>query len=111
MAKADEKNGEITTAPMTQNTDVRVQIVQFNHPSGFFAGAESVWYGQDNENVADEEFWQFNVIAGYRFAQRRAEMAVAGLNLSDQDYRLNPINYHAELPRERTLLVSFKFNF
>jgi hypothetical protein len=33
------------------------------------------------------------------------------LNLTDRDYHLNPLNLYSELPRERTLAASFKFNF
>ncbi len=84
---------------------------RFFHPSGFFAEAQSLWFGQDNRNLTDEDFWQFNVFVGYRFARRRAELLVGGLNLTDRDYRLHPVNLYAELPRQRTLLVRFKFNF
>ena len=56
-------------------------------------------------------FAQFNVFAGYRFPRRRAELTVGLLNIADQDYRLNPLNLHADLARERTLTVNFKFNF
>ena len=33
------------------------------------------------------------------------------LNITDQNYRLNPLNLYNELPRERTLSVLFKFYF
>ncbi len=33
------------------------------------------------------------------------------LNLGGQDYRLNRLNLYFELPRERTLAVSFRFYF
>jgi Tfp pilus assembly protein PilF len=93
---------------------------RYTHRGGFFAGAEALWFAQESEHyhntllpdtVPDEQFWQFNVYAGWRFAQRRAELLVGGLNLTDEDYRLNPVNLHAWLPRERTLLVSLRFNF
>ena len=58
-----------------------------------------------------DDFWQFNLYAGYRFLQRRAEARVGLLNLGDQDYRLNPLTLYNELPRQRELTVSFKFNF
>jgi len=32
-------------------------------------------------------------------------------NLLDQDYRLNPLNLHLELPRERMFVARLKFNF
>ena len=42
---------------------------------------------------------------------RRAELSVGVLNLTDRDYKLNPLTLYNELPRERLLTVSFKFNF
>ena len=84
---------------------------KYAHPCGFFAEAQSLWYSQHDPNFPDSDFWQFNVFAGYWFAQRRVELLVAGLNLGGRDYRLAPINIYSDLPRERTLLVSLKFNF
>jgi tetratricopeptide (TPR) repeat protein len=95
---------------------------KYTHPCGFFAEAQGLWRRQesshrndtllpDTSDLPGEDFWQVNVFVGYRFAHRRAELMVGGLNLCGQDYRLNPINHYAELPRERTYLVSFKFNF
>ena len=58
-----------------------------------------------------DDFWQFHVTAGYRFLQRRAEVRVGILNLTDRDYRLNPLNLHLEAPRERTFTASLRFYF
>jgi tetratricopeptide (TPR) repeat protein len=80
-------------------------------PCGFFSEAQALWYLQHDPSFPSSDFWQFNVFAGYRFAQRRVEFLVAGLNLAGQDYRLSPINLYTELPRQRTLVLSFKFNF
>jgi Tfp pilus assembly protein PilF len=85
--------------------------VNYAHPCGFFSEAQALWYAQDSRNLPDSDFWQINVFGGYRFADRRVEVLVGGLNLTDQNYRLNPINLHNELPRKRTLLVSWRFNF
>jgi hypothetical protein len=87
----------------------------FNHPSGFFAGAEALWTLQRNEGytpaLAGADFWQFNAFVGYRFPGRHAEVRLALLNIADQDYRLNPLNLTAQLPRERTLVVRLDFHF
>lgn len=87
----------------------------YNTPCGFFARASAIWTAQDNKGYTParpgDNFWQFNLEAGYRFARRRAEVRVRLLNLTDQDYRLNPLNLTQELPRERTLAVSLQFNF
>jgi hypothetical protein len=36
---------------------------------------------------------------------------VGVLNLTDEDYRLNPLNLTGSLPRERTFYSSLQFNF
>jgi tetratricopeptide (TPR) repeat protein len=87
----------------------------YNHSCGFFARAGAVWSRQDNSGYTParpgDDFWQFNLEAGYRFAQRRAELRLGLLNLTDRDYHLNPLNLTPELPRERTLAVSVLINF
>ena len=87
----------------------------FNHRSGFFARAEAVWHAQSNGGYSPalpgDDFWQFNAFAGYRLPHRRAEITVGVLNLSGRDYRLNPLNLHAELARERTFVAGLKFFF
>ncbi|MBI3852328.1 MAG: TonB-dependent receptor [Verrucomicrobia bacterium] len=87
----------------------------FNHPCGFFGEGEARWYTQENQGYTPKEpgddFWQFNAFAGYRFPRRKAEVALGLLNITDQDYRLNPLNVYNELPRERTLMVRLRLNF
>lgn len=87
----------------------------FNHPSGFFAEVHSLWRHQNNfhyePKLPGDDFWQFNLLTGYRLARRRAEITVGLLNVTSQDYRLNSLNLYQELPRERTLLVSLSLNF
>jgi Tfp pilus assembly protein PilF len=87
----------------------------YNHSSGWFAQFESAWFAQMNDGysavVRDDSFWQHNAYVGYRFARRRAEVRVGILNLTDEDYRLNPLNLTARLPRERTFYSSLQLNF
>ncbi len=83
----------------------------FHHRCGAFAQWESAWYRQNNSSLPDEDFWQHNVFAGYRFPRRHAEVRVGLLNVADSDYRLNPLNLHAELPRGRTFTASLRLNF
>ncbi|MDB6130087.1 MAG: hypothetical protein JWM04_1194 [Verrucomicrobiales bacterium] len=83
-------------------------------PCGFFAGAEAHWYKQHNFGfgfMPGDDFWHYNAFAGYRFPHRQAELRVALLNIGNRDYRLNPINLYNEVPHERTVVVSLKFNF
>jgi outer membrane receptor protein involved in Fe transport len=87
----------------------------YYHPCGFFGQINTVWSQQSNRGysapIPGDDFWQYNVHAGYRFLRRRAEAAVGVLNLTDRDYRLNPLTLYNELPRERTFVASLKFFF
>ena len=89
--------------------------LNFNHPSGVFAQWESSWYHQDNFGytpaLPDADFWQHNLMVGYRFPRRHAELRAGVVNLLDTDYRLNPLNLHAELPRTRMFVGSLRLNF
>jgi outer membrane receptor protein involved in Fe transport len=89
--------------------------LRWHHPSGLFAQTDAAWYRQSNRGFPvarpGDDFWHFNAFAGYRFPRRRAEVRVGLLNLTGQDYRLEPLNLHADLPRERTVAVSLKVDF
>jgi len=92
-----------------------VLFARFNYASGFFSQFDTVWSQQSNRgyspDIPGDDFWQFNMYAGYRFLQRRAELKIGLLNFTGQDYQLNPLTLYSELPRERTLAASFKFYF
>ena len=87
----------------------------YNHPCGFFAQGEALWYGQSNSGYTPGEpgadFWQFNAFVGYRFPRRKAQVTLGLLNITDQNYNLNPLNLYNELPRSRTLVLSLQLNF
>ena len=105
----------------TANRDVSATLQQltlyalFNARCGFYSRFESAWYEQSNSGYAvrlgGDDFWQFNAFVGYRFPRRVLAVELGVLNLTDRDYKLNPLNLYAELPRERTLVVSLKLNF
>ncbi|MEK7675093.1 MAG: FecR domain-containing protein [Verrucomicrobiota bacterium] len=87
----------------------------YNHPGGFFSQVQSHWTAQSNQGynpgLPGDSFWQHHFFVGYRFPRRLAEIRLGLLNLTGRDYLLNPLNLHAELPRERTLTASLKLNF
>ncbi len=89
----------------------------YNHPSGFFWRLEGYWAQQSNvqppktADLPGDEIFQFNAYAGYRFRRNYGDITLAFLNITDQDYKLNPLNYYNELPRERTLGVRVRLNF
>jgi len=104
-------------------------FVLYNDPSGFFAQAQAVWTGQQNQgyyggldnNVSSEppsDFWQFNLFAGYRFRNNLGEISLGLLDLNGRNYRLNPLNdlytpidFYDSIATQRTLLVRVRFNF
>jgi predicted Zn-dependent protease len=108
-----------TTVQQEQNERAVLQHGQlfliYNHPCGFFAGWSSDWYHQDNHGdaagLADADFWQHNFFAGYVFPHRRAELRLGILNLTGQDYRLNPLNLQPEPARGRTFTAALRLNF
>ncbi len=103
--------------PRTRSDGLLHQVNLFaiyNDPSGFFTQAEALWNAQSTDGdttPADNDFWQFNLFGGWRGFQRRFEVRVGILNITGEDYRLNPLNLTAELPRERTFVARMKFNF
>jgi predicted Zn-dependent protease len=112
-------SGVSGVSSLDQNNRVVLQHGQlfliYNHPCGFFAEWSSDWYHQDNHGYSPglpgDDFWQHNVFAGYVFPHRRAELRLGLLNLTDQDYRLNPLNLQSELARGRTFTASLHLNF
>jgi tetratricopeptide (TPR) repeat protein len=90
-------------------------LVVYNHPCGFFAQPEAHWYAQNNSGYNPGEpganFWQFNAFIGYRFPRRKAEITLGLLNLTGQNYNLNPLNLYNELPRSRTLALRLQLSF
>lgn len=107
------------TGVRAYNQDVNATLHQvqlsalYNHRCGFFAEFAALWSQQSNRGDAagmpGDDFWHFDAFAGYRFFERRAEARLGVLNLTDRDYRLYPLTLYRELPRERTLVVNFKF--
>jgi hypothetical protein len=93
-------------------------FVRFQDPGGFFADAEGLHFAQVKEwqmyegsPSEGDAFFHLNAAAGFRWAQRRAELRVTALNLLAQDYHLHSFNGPVALPRDRTLAVSFRFEF
>jgi outer membrane receptor protein involved in Fe transport len=108
-------NGFITSQHPRATLHQLYLFTIFNHPSGFFSQFQSVWNAQSNSGYSaplpGDDFWQFNAFVGYRLPRRHLEVSVGVLNLTDRDYRLNPLTLYAELPRERTAVMTLKLNF
>jgi hypothetical protein len=87
----------------------------FNHPAGGFARWDSTWTRQENEldaaGYSGDAFWQHDLWLGWRFARRQAELAVGLLNVTDQDYRLYPLNWYVDTYRARTVVLRWRCSF
>jgi outer membrane receptor protein involved in Fe transport len=87
----------------------------FQLPCGIFASMQGQWWqqnlSQDLSSVPGDHFWQLNAEIGYRSPRRRVQISVGFLNITDQDYRLHPINLYPDLPRSRTLALKLQLNF
>ena len=108
-----------TAPPLNQTLESVLQTVSlhanWNHPSGLFSILEADWYHQDNSGFAISEpgndFWQLNAYAGYRFWHRKVEFSVGLLNLTDQNYALEPLNLYNEMARSRTIMARLLISF
>ena len=87
----------------------------YHHPCGFFARVDGTVYQQSNvgytPDTPGDEFFQLNAYLGYRLRRNFGDVTLGFLNITDDDYKLNPLNYYNELPRERSLLVRVRLNF
>lgn len=96
--------------------------LNWNSPSGLFARIEGNFYAQDLDDDPagqafgaevreNDEFWQTNVLAGYRFNRNLCEISAGILNVTDQDYRLSPLNPYFDIARERTFVLRFRASY
>jgi tetratricopeptide (TPR) repeat protein len=119
-----------TTTSVSATLQEERLFILYNDPSGFFARAETLWAIQDNNGYAKRpqlaigrqtihlvselngaDFWQLNLYGGYRFPRNIGDITLGLLNLTNRDYRLNPLNEYAELPRSFTISVQTRLNF
>ncbi|MDQ8204288.1 FecR domain-containing protein [Pelagicoccus sp. SDUM812003] len=86
----------------------------YSHRSGIYGRLRSTFVEQknahDDQALGSEAFWQFDAFFGYRWPRQRMELSVGLLNLTDQDYRLNPLSPHGDYARSRTVFASFSFS-
>jgi hypothetical protein len=121
----------LQTKTSTSNSGLLQQsrfFALYNDVSGFFGRAEVLWAAQDNDGYPAKgaitnagirlvspangaDFWQLNLYAGYRLPRNIGDITLGLLNLTNRDYRLNPLNEYAELPRSFTIAVQTRLNF
>lgn len=87
----------------------------YNHDSGLFAGGRASFVqqfnGGDQSILADDHFWQVDLLAGYRSPRRHWEISLNLLNLTGQNYHLAPINLHTDTSRRRELAVQVTVSY
>ncbi|HEY2713832.1 MAG TPA: TonB-dependent receptor [Chthoniobacterales bacterium] len=90
-------------------------FVIYNHPAGWFGRIDGYWAAQSNvgysPDIPGDEIFQLNAYAGYRFRRNYGDITLGLLDINDQDYKLNPLNYYNELPRQRTFALRVRLNF
>ena len=105
-------NGRTSENSVLHQADISAT---WNHPSGLFARFDALWSLQSNAGFSPAEpgdnFWQLNVMTGFRFPRRQAEISVGILNLTGSDYQLEPLTPYNDLPHSRTVAAQFTFNF
>jgi hypothetical protein len=98
-------------------SDLHEALVQvlYNHRKGFFSRAEAEWLSQENAGYdparPGDSFPQLNLYAGWRLQRQRGDVTLGLLNITDEDYRLNPLTPYLDRPRQRTLYARLRFNF
>ncbi|MBI3869317.1 MAG: TonB-dependent receptor [Verrucomicrobia bacterium] len=89
--------------------------VRFQSSQGYFAETEWRWLRQHNQGdlayFPSSSFWQGDVLAGFRFAKRRGEVAVGILNVCDSFQPLAALSGVTGIPRERTFITRVKIAF
>lgn len=96
----------------------------YRHRCGFFGIAEVDWYFQNNvaatyqangvwteATLPGADFPQVNFWVGYRFPRSLGDMSVGLLNATGENYKLNPLNPYAEMPRERVFAARLRVRF
>jgi Tfp pilus assembly protein PilF len=103
-----------TTTMQGDLHEVRLALT-WRGTSGLFARGEFWWFLQELDGSKapppGDHFPQLNLYAGYRFPNRRADFTIGVLNATGDNYRLSPLNYYSELPRERLFYARLRFNF
>jgi hypothetical protein len=76
---------------------------------------EARWLAQQTleslNGQPSEMFGQLDLFAGYRLPRQRGEVVVGVLNVTGDDYRLDPVTAHPEFPRERVFYARVSFRF
>ncbi|GAA5480310.1 hypothetical protein Hhel01_03835 [Haloferula helveola] len=94
--------------------DAEAYII-YNHPSGWYGRLSGRFLSQDNGGYTParpgDSWTQIDCAIGKRFFHNRASVEAGVLNLTDRDYRFNPLITLPEQPRERTFYLEVRADF
>jgi tetratricopeptide (TPR) repeat protein len=95
--------------------------INYYWPSGLFLQAEGIYINQEitrNKDEFDrEDFWNLDVVIGYRFPKRYGKVELIAKNLLDEEFDYYDAGYHVDemaTPQyrpERQVFVRFSVNY
>lgn len=107
------------TSPYLDDTSATLYTgslyARYQHTNGWFAGTDLQYWIQQSHSIspeiADTYAPNLNLSFGYRLQQQRGEITFSILNLTDEEYELNPVNNYNQPPHERTFVIQTRFSF
>lgn len=86
----------------------------WNGASGWYSRLNARFFSQDNSGYAParpgDSWTQLDFAVGKRFFDSRGTLECGVLNLTDENYRFNPVLTQPEHPRERVFFVEMRFD-
>jgi tetratricopeptide (TPR) repeat protein len=87
----------------------------WNHPEGWFGRLSARLFSQENSGYLPtrpgDTSTQLDLSLGKRFFNNRGSLEIGVLNLTDENYRHNPLISLPESPRERTAFVELRIDY
>ena len=108
-----------STSPYLDDTNAHLYIgsvyARYQNPNGWFATTDlQYWYQENNSiesEIDNESAPNLNLSIGYRLQKQKGEVRISILNLTDEEYELNPLNNYRLPPQERTFVIETRFSF
>ncbi len=121
-AELDSDYPELSAAGINQFATVESSALHqaetyliWNHADGWFSRLSARLFAQDNSGYGtprpDDTWSQLDLSVGKRFFQNRGSIEIGILNLTDENYRHNPLISLPESPRERTAFVELRLDY
>ncbi len=109
----------IAPFPVLKNLGADLVKISWNFhyqsSNGFFARGEFTYWWQENRNydpvLPGDSFRMVDIEVGYRLKSDRGEFVLGLMNLTDEDYQINPLNNFNQIPRERTFIAAGRISF